>query len=65
MKSAKSRWCKRCEGWRRFEKVYQPWNVFHLLMCLMTMGLWLPVLLAANIGAALRGWGCNACGKRG
>lgn len=64
MLRTKTKMCSHCHSLRACDKVYRPWNVFHLLMVLMTVGIWIPVMVAVNVSAYVRGWRCRTCGHR-
>lgn len=39
-----------------------PNHVLHLLMSLVTMGLWLPIWLLSSV--IIGGWQCSRCGRK-
>jgi len=52
-----SRHCKKCER-PQTRKINMKWLPFHLVLCLLTIGLWLPVWLVL---ALKYGWECREC----
>ena len=51
--------CTQCDGQRKVERS-QINDVFHLLVTIVTVGLWIPVWILASI--RLKGWRCATCG---
>lgn len=56
------RMCKTCGQTRLFEKERQN-NVLHLLLSIVTCGLWLPVWLLVAVCVAFSPYRCPVCGK--
>ena len=54
--------CKTCEQYRPFEKS-GPSHVLHLLLALITAGLWLPVWVLVCVSSALTPYRCKTCGE--
>ncbi len=54
--------CKTCEQQRPFEKC-GPSHVLHLILALVTAGLWLPVWALVCVASSLRPYRCTTCGE--
>jgi hypothetical protein len=58
---AHAQWlCPHCRVYRVCERP-APNHVFHLLMTLVTLGIWLVVWLWIGINAEFRPWVCSSC----
>lgn len=59
----KRKWCRTCGAYRRFEKEKAN-HILHLLLTIVTGGLWLIVwIMASCFGGS--NWSCSVCGGRG
>ena len=56
------RYCRFCQTKRPFERESMN-GVLHLLLILITAGLWLVILIPYAILASMRPFRCRACGK--
>lgn len=56
--------CRTCGQKRLFAKEKQS-NVLHLLLTVLTCGLWLPVWLLVAVLVAFRPYRCTVCGEGG
>jgi hypothetical protein len=53
--------CRRCRHEQTFIRA-QVRHEFHLLLTVLTLGLWLISWISVIIGGALRPWRCKHCG---
>src|SRR5579862_815783 len=60
-RDTRTAYCVRCRRPRDFRHPSRRW-AFHILLTILTFGLWLPVVLALLGGRLLRPWRCTACG---
>lgn len=56
------RMCKTCGQHRMFRKEKQN-NVLHLILSVVTVGVWLPVWLLIAIAGAFTPYRCTVCGE--
>lgn len=54
--------CSYCRSKRLFTKA-GPSHVLHLILTVVSVGLWFPVWIACVIGNALTPFRCTICGK--
>ncbi len=56
------RHCPVCQQYRLFAK-QNPSHVVHLLLSVVTLGLWLPIWILCGIANAFEPFRCTACGQ--
>ncbi len=56
------RHCKTCDQKRLFEKEKQN-NVLHLILSVITIGMWLPVWILIAVLGAFKPFRCTVCGE--
>jgi len=56
------RHCKTCGQKRLFEKEKQN-NLLHLILSLVTVGIWLPVWILIAVLGAFKPYRCTVCGE--
>ncbi len=56
-----SKYCKYCGQQRKFERPGTN-HILHLILSILTVGLWIPVWILSAI--KIGGWRCSFCGKR-
>jgi len=59
----KRKWCPECNSYVRSEHQRQN-NVFHLLMTIITGGLWIFVWFACTFSTTFAAWQCPQCGSK-
>ncbi len=63
MKSFMRSYCTSCDHSRPFQKQGAS-NILHLLLSIVTAGLWLPIWLLCGLSAVLKPYHCPQCGER-
>lgn len=57
-----SRWCSNCGSMRAFERSTPNW-LLHVVLCVLTAGLWLIPLSISMVFGVFRPFRCRSCGK--
>ena len=55
--------CKECDAYRPFDK-HGPNHILHLLLTLLTFGLWSVIWLLITIGKEFEPYHCRVCGEK-